>query len=242
MITAVDISTGEKIAQGQPLLTLKPTRVNAPSSQASVNQIGQQRSQLKQAQERLASQLALLDTLVEDEHNQGRLEVSQAQQSVDQFASELKGADAQYRLAKLNYQRTQKLKSEGAIAQASLDAAEIDLEKRRSEVNSLEARVSGMQVNKEAVERGLSLSKTRSNYDPRIRRQELELQISDQRQIIQTLERSVKESESSLAQTQKDASGPAADGDQRPDFGRACGNCLSHQGEWCNRVSLWAKL
>ncbi len=208
VITAVDISTGEKIAQGQPLLTLKPTRVNAPSSQASVNQIGQQRSQLKQAQERLASQLALLDTLVEDEHNQGRLEVSQAQQSVDQFASELKGADAQYRLAKLNYQRTQKLKSEGAIAQASLDAAEIDLEKRRSEVNSLEARLSGMQVNKEAVERGLSLSKTRSNYDPRIRRQELELQISDQRQIIQTLERSVKESESSLAQTQKDASGP----------------------------------
>ncbi len=203
-VADVSLATGEVISQGQPLFTLRNDRVSQLQSQELVGKLNQQRSLLQQAERRLAAQSSLLDTLVKDEQNQGRLEIIEAQQSIDQLTSELAGARSRYRLAKTSYNRTLNLKSAGAINQATLDSANADVEQRRSDVSSLEARLNSTRINKEAAEQGLSLSKTRSNYDPRIRRQELELQMADQRQTIQALQQSVKDMEGALAQAQKD--------------------------------------
>jgi multidrug resistance efflux pump len=198
------VTTGEIIAQGQQLFVLRNDRISQLQPQELSGKLNQQRAQLRQAEQRLAAQMSLLDTLIRDEQNQGRLEISEAQQAVDQLASDLEGARSRQRLAQTTYDRTLSLQTAGAINQAALDAARADLEQRRSDVTSLEARLNSTRVNKEAAVQGLSLSRTRSNYDPRIRRQELELQIADQRLTIQALQQSVKDMETAVAQAQKD--------------------------------------
>ncbi len=203
-VAAVAQHTGDAIVAGQPLFVLKNERVSQLPAQELQGKLHQQRALLQQAQDRLAGQTGLMATLVEDEQKQGQLEVSAAQRAIAQSTSELAGAQARYRLAQKNYTRSKSLQAQGAISQANVDTAAIELEQRQSEVASLEAHISNLQVSQEAAEQGLSLAKTRSNYDPRIRRQELQLQMQEQQRLTETLAQAVQDAEAAQVQGQKD--------------------------------------
>ncbi|MBA2750187.1 MAG: HlyD family efflux transporter periplasmic adaptor subunit [Tatlockia sp.] len=204
IISKVKVKTGQHINSDGLLFVIENQRASQLQAQEISSRLIQQEAELKQAQERLARKLSLLKMVNRDAVNQKRLEVSENQQSQNQLLSDLEGAKSRYQLAQLSYKRAKLLNSEGAIAKASFDTAKIELKQRESEVESLQAKLAGLQINQDAVRNGLSLSRTRSNYDPSIRLEELQLQIAQDQQGIQTLKKTIQGIKAELGQAKKD--------------------------------------
>ncbi|NEU84706.1 HlyD family secretion protein, partial [Nostoc sp. UIC10630] len=169
VISKVTVKTGQSIRSEDLLFVIENHRTSQLQAQEVSSRLNQQETELRQAQERLAHKLSLLNIVNRDAVNQEKFAVSENQQNQKQLLSDLEGAKSRYQLAELNYKRAKFLKLEGAIAEASFDVAEIELKQRESEVKSLQAKLAALQVNQDAVRNGLSLSRTRSNYDPSIR-------------------------------------------------------------------------
>lgn len=129
----------------------------------------------------------------DDQQNQSHLENLEARNSVAQAEAKLKSAQARYQIAQVGYNRSSFLAMEGGLAQFQLDAAKRELEESKNAVDSLDARLRGIRANQKEIELGLNLSRSRSNFDPRIRLQELQLQIADQRKAIATLNQNIKD-------------------------------------------------
>jgi multidrug resistance efflux pump len=203
-ISELSVNTGDTTSQDKALLTLKNERVSELKVQEINSRINQQQAELKRIQAKLARQLALRQTLVADEQNQSRLEALEAQQFVAQVISDLQGAKARYQLAQLTYKRTKSLAAAGALSQADLDTAGVEMQQSQAEVGTLETRLDALRTNQQATQLGLTLSRNRSNYDPRIRLEELQLQIADQHQVIQTLQQSIQDGQAELTQAKAD--------------------------------------
>jgi multidrug resistance efflux pump len=203
-ISELSVNTGDTTSQDKALLTLKNERVSELKVQEINSRINQQQAELKRIQAKLARQLALRQTLVADQQNQSRLEALEAQQSVAQVISDLQGAKARYQLAQLTYKRTKSLAAAGALSQADLDTAGVEMQQSQAEVGTLETRLDALRTNQQATQLGLTLSRNRSNYDPRIRLEELQLQIADQHQVIQTLQQSIQDGQAELTQAKAD--------------------------------------
>lgn len=204
IISKVTIKTGQSLSIEKELFELKDRRASQLQTQEISSRLNQQQAELAQAQERLPRKLSLLSVVSRDAVNQQKLAVLENQQSQNQLRFDLEGAKSRCELAKLNYQRTKFLKSQGAISQANLDTAEIELKQRESEVKSLQAKLATLQVNEDAVRGGLSLSRTRSNYDPSIRLEEMQLQIAEDRQGIETFKKRIEGTKAELSQAKKD--------------------------------------
>jgi multidrug resistance efflux pump len=71
-------------------------------------------------------------------------------------------------------------------------------------MDSLKYRLDALRTNQQASQFGLTLSRNRSNYDPRIRLEELQLQIADRRQAIQILQQSIFDAQAELARAKAD--------------------------------------
>lgn len=203
-VSEIKVKTGDNVSQDKPLLTLKNERVSKLATQEITSRINQQRAQLVQAQAQLDQQLTLIQRLQKDNQNQQRLETLEAQGTVQQIVSDLKGAQARYKLSQLQYKRKGFLRAQGALSQAELDTATIEMEQRKAEVSSLEARIRTLGTSEQAAQLGLSLSKTRSNSDPRLRLEELQMQIANQRHVIQTLKQNIENAQAELTQAHAD--------------------------------------
>ncbi len=204
LVDQLRLTTGAIATRNHVFATLRNDRINQLSLQEIKTRVSQQQSQLAQAQTQLTQHLALVQQVATDQQNQQQLEATGARESLDQVTSDLKGAAARYQLAKLQFDRTTALHAQGAVSQATLDASRLELEQRQAEVESLTARSRASQTAQQAAQLGLTLDKTRSNYDPRIRLQELEIQISNQRQTIQSLTQSLADAQAELAQATAD--------------------------------------
>jgi multidrug resistance efflux pump len=203
-LARLEVKTGEQISQGNPIFTVTNDRNNQLPLQEITSRINQYRSDLGRAQARLDRQIALQGSLTVDDDQQQDLEVAAFDQQADQIEADLRGAEARQKMAQMNLDRIAQLHREGAIPTANLDNARIELEQRQSEVESLASRRATLDVNREAASQGLSLSKTRSNYDPRIRLQEAQLQIADARSEVSTLQQRLISAEAELATARQD--------------------------------------
>jgi multidrug resistance efflux pump len=203
-ISQLSVKTGDVISQGQTLITLKNERVSSLPVQTINTRINEQQAQLERAQAQLVRQLSLLQSLSADRQNQTYLEVAEAQDSTLQVESELQKAQSRYRIAQTSYKRSSFLREQGGLAQVQLDDAQRELEESKYEITRLEARLQAVRANQKAAQLGLSLSRARSNYDPGIRLQEMQLQIADQRQTIATLQQGIKDAQAELTQAKAD--------------------------------------
>jgi multidrug resistance efflux pump len=203
-VTDLPLKTGEALTKDKTIVTLKNDRVSQLQAQGIQSRINEQQAQLARAQAQLDRQVTLLQSLLEDQQNQYRLEISEAQDSVAQVESQLKAAQARYRIAQSSYNRSNFLRKEGALAQTQLDTATRELEESKQDVATLESRLKAIRTNQNATQLGLSLSRSRTNYDPKIRLQELQLQIADQRKAIATLEQNIKDAKAELIQAKTD--------------------------------------
>jgi multidrug resistance efflux pump len=204
IVSSESVKTGSVTSTDKAIAILKNDRVSKLQTQEITSKIKQQQAELQRAEAKL-NQLVILHSLVaQDRQNQTQLETQEAQQSIEQVKSDLIAAQTRYRQAQLNYQRSKFLLTQGAMPQASLDTATLEMQQRKAEVQSMQARLEASQTNKNAARLRLSLDRTASNYDPNIRLQELDLQIADQRHEVQALQQSVKNANAELKQAQAD--------------------------------------
>lgn len=203
-VAELSARTGETNTQGKTLLTIKNDRISNLQVQSIKSQLNEQRVQLARAQSRLAQLQNLLKIVTSDKGNQYQLETLEAEQVSQKLAAELQGSKARYRLAQVNYERTNYLRKQGAVSQANLDTFAAEMEQRKAEVNSFENQLAAAKANQQAARLGLTLSKTRSDSDPRIRLEELQLQITDQQETVETLKQRIRDTEAELVQATSD--------------------------------------
>jgi multidrug resistance efflux pump len=204
VVSTLKGSTGKPLDRDQPLLTIENRRISQLQIESLKGKLSQQQAELERAEAKLNQQLTLLQTVTVDQEQQQYLETVAAQHSTEKVASDLKGAQARHQLAKVNYDRIRYLAAQGALSQSRLDAAAAEVQERSAEVTGLERQIKALQASEQAARLNLSLAKTSSNSDPRIRLEELQMQIADQRQVIQTLRKSIQGTEAELAQANID--------------------------------------
>ncbi len=197
-------NTGDSTRQGETLFTVDNSRVSQLKIQEIQSRIAQYKSQLASTRTHLQQQLLLLDQLKVDRQNQIQLEAQENQEQYQQLENDLKGAKAKQHLAEITVQRTAMLTRAGALAQSSLDSAQADLEQSQANVLSVISHRDTYQTERNAVLKGLTLTKTRSNYDPGVRLQESLLQIGDTTATIQMLEQNIRSAFSELQQAEID--------------------------------------
>lgn len=205
-ITELPVKTGESVSLDKEILTIKNERISKLPTQAIITRINDQKAQLDRAQAQLERQLILIQSFSQEQQNQAKLESIEAQNSVAEVESELQGTKARYQIAQKSYDRSKFLTIEGALAQTQLDAVAKELEESKNLVGSLEARLQAIRANQKATGLGLTLARSRSGYDPRIRLQEMQLQIADGRKAIATLQQGIKDAKAELVEAQTDAS------------------------------------
>lgn len=203
-VATLKTTTGAPTTRNRVLLTLQNDQISKSAMQAAKTRLNQQQAQLAQAQVQLNQQLALMQQVAADQQNQSQLETLEAQDAIGQARADLEGARARLQLAQLQYQRMSTLRSQGAVPQANLDTAALEMQQRQAEVTSLTTRIKTAQTVQRAASLGLTLSRTRSNYDPRIRLQELQQQITNQQQYIATLKQSIQDARAELSQATAD--------------------------------------
>ncbi len=204
VISKIIAQTGKPVKAGDVLFVVENKRISQLQVQEVSSRLNQQTAELEKSETHLVHQLSLLDIVSRDAVNQKILEISENKQNQNQLESDREGAKARFQLAKLNYERAKILRSEGVIAEQTLDVSEIELKQRESEVKSLVAKIATIQVNQDAVRNNLSLSKTRSNFDPGIRLEELQLRIAEEQQGLQTLRKTIQGTKAVLDQAKKD--------------------------------------
>ena len=204
IIKSLKADTGSIIKKDVILLSVENDQVSNLQAKQISSRLSSQQSQLVSAEGQLDQLLSLTDLLQSDNQNQKRLEVSDYSDRNEQFESDLRGAIARAKLAELNYDRAIFLQKEGAYSQSVLDLAKVEFQARQSEVESLEARRQSILTNREAASIGLTLERTRSNSDPRIRLEEVQLQISNQQRTIMALRQSIDDAKSELIEANAD--------------------------------------
>lgn len=204
IVAQLTTKTGDSVKSSQTIATLKNDRVSKLDNQEIISKINEQQAELDAATARLNGLLKLLQTVKVEHHNQVQLATKNAQESVNQVASDLKAVQAKHRLAKLDYKRTEFLVSEGALSKAVLDKATLDMQEQAALVDSLKAKLAASKTNQSATQLNLSLGQSRSGYDPNVRKQELQIEIDEQTHKIKTLKQTVKNAQAELEQAQAD--------------------------------------
>lgn len=192
VIEAGAFRTGDPVVKDSPLFKLTNTRASEVKGQELVSRLREQQLELTGAKARLSQKQKMLALVSRDADQQVTLEGSEVGHQIQQFESELEGARSRLKLAELNHRRLAKLQKQGAVPAIDVDIAKSEQEQRASEVKSWENRIAAQRVNRQAVDQGLTLTRTRSNYDPTIRRQELELEIVGLQQEVVLLAQAIR--------------------------------------------------
>ena len=203
-LTTVNAQRGEPITAGKLLFALRNDRVNQLPLQEIKSRISQYRADLQRAEDRHDRLMSLMTVANVDNTNQGSLEQSEVSQRIRQVEAQIEGTQSKVSLAQVQIDRLTPLVTEGAVPKASLDVPTAELAQHIQAIRALEAQISELRVNESAAQQGLSLSKTRSNYDPRIRVQELQIQIAEVRSEVASFQRRVQDSEKEMTQAQAD--------------------------------------
>lgn len=201
-----------------PLALLNNNYVSQGNLKEVEKALAQRRADLEAAQAKLAQLQGILASAQLDNRNQHRLEIEQtnrqvaaAQAQLAAAQANLADAQARYQLAKINYRRFSQLAQQGAVPQAQADAALTELQQsqaqvaaRQRDVEAAARNVQALEADAHAAQLGLTLRNTRSNYDPRLRLQELQIQIAEQQAIVRGIQREIAAQRQQVAQAQRE--------------------------------------
>jgi multidrug resistance efflux pump len=240
-LTIVNAQRGEPINAGMVLFSLRNDRVNQLPVQEIKSRANQHRADLQRAQDRLDRLMGLMNVATVDNTAQGSLEQSEVSQRIRQVEAQIEGEQSKVKLAQVQINRLTPLVAAGAVPRASLDVPTAELAQHQQSILALEAQIAELRVNESASQQGLSLSKTRSNYDPRIRVQELQIQIADVRSEIASLQRRVQDSDIEMGKAQVDLKKREQVSINAP-IGGVLWKLLSQEGKFVQRGEVLAQL
>jgi multidrug resistance efflux pump len=205
ILEVVNAETGKPVTAQATMFQIRNAKVSDLPTQTLTSRLNQAKAELAKAlaSGQQQSQLAML--VANDSANQTVLESSETNTEIQQIRADIEGAKSRHRLASDNYKRLSQLQAAGAIPAIQVDVARSEMEQRASDITSLEAKIDTLQVNQAAINQGLSLSRTRSNYDPAIRLQEIELKKAQINQEIKGLEQQILDTNAEIVQAKRDS-------------------------------------
>ena len=203
-VTQLDKKAGEKLTKGELLSVLENNLVSQLKIKEITSRLNKQQTELDKDKAYLVLQLRLLKTLEADQQNQYKLQVRRVHDEIMQANAEVEKAQAKYQLAQKKYNRSNFLAEKGAISQENLDLTFSEQQEGQAEVKHWQARLQQLLTEKNAAQLDLSLGRSSSNYDPKIRLQELQMDIANQQQAILSLQQAVKDSQAELTTAHKD--------------------------------------
>jgi multidrug resistance efflux pump len=205
IIEVLNVETGKSVEANATLFKIRNTKVSDLQAQTLTSRLNQYKTELAKAQASLEQQEQLTGLVAKDSQNQTVLESSEASTEIQQIQADIEGAQSRHRLAEKNYQRLSQLQAAGAIPAVQVDVARSEMEQRASDITSLEAKINTLEVNQAAINQGLTLSRTRSNYDPAIRLQEIELKKAQINQEISGLKQQLVDTTAEITQAKRDS-------------------------------------
>ncbi len=200
----VSSRTGDAVTVGTPLFAVHNDRLNELPIQEGKSRLHQTRVDLVRAQERVDRLVALAETASVDDVAQVELVSSDTSVRVQQLEAEMGAVRARMHLAQVQIDRMSGLVKEGAMPKAALDVPQAEIAQRTEEIKSFEAQIAAARVSEAAAQQGLSISKTRSNYDPKIRVQELQIQVADAQAEVASLKQKLQDGQTELTQAKVD--------------------------------------
>jgi multidrug resistance efflux pump len=203
-LEAINTEAGKAVAAKTTLFQIRNARVSDLKVQELTSRLNQHKADLAKAQAGLGQQDQLAQLVTQDASHQTSLESAATSTAIEQVQADIKGAESRQRMAQDNYDRFSQLGAAGAIPMMQVDVARSELEQRESDVASLKAKITTLSVNQQATDRGLTLSRTRSNYDPAIRLQEIQLKTAQTVQEIKGLEQQITDTQAEIVQAKRD--------------------------------------
>jgi multidrug resistance efflux pump len=245
-------NTGQVLRGQQPLMQLRNQRVSQLAVRETQSRLTELESDRLEAEALLAQQSQLVQGLTQDSVNQRQLATQEQGRQVEATQASVQAAQSQLELASLALKRAEMLGAEGAVAQSLVDEARVEQRQRQADLKQLQAQSAALRSDLEATRLGLSLGRSRSGYDPAIRLQELQLQIAQQKKVVQSKKRLANSAKAELVQAQADvqralgtevlAPGPgvlwkmAVQPNQFVEKGDALGQLLDCRKRWVDAV------
>lgn len=210
-IDRLSVTTGNSITQGQSLMVLKNERVSKLEVQELISKLNNYKTQLKREQGELARNISSLEqnttiiqNLARQQNNYRRLVTQRYRESAAQIEAQLKAVQARLDFARVNYERVSYLTEQGALAEADVEKAKLEIEETIAQIAQLQAQLKEIETEAAAAQVDLNLSWSPDNFVPNIRLQQLKLNIADQRLVIAALQQSIKDTQLEIKEAQRD--------------------------------------
>jgi multidrug resistance efflux pump len=205
ILEVVNAETGKPVTAQATMFQIRNTKVSDLQTQTLTSRLNQSKAALAKALASVSQQEQLATLVAQDSSNQTILESAEASTEIQQIQADIEGAKSRHRLAADNHRRLSQLQAAGAIPEIQVDVARSEMEQRASDITSMEAKIDSLRVNQAAISQGLTLSRTRSNYDPAIRLQEIELNKAQINQEINGLEQQIRDTNAEIVQAKRDS-------------------------------------
>lgn len=201
----LNVKAGIGVKAGERLGRVHDPRASSLEVRRLGTALATAKGELAEQEEELRKTQQLVDAVRSDAGTQQQLEIEKSSSDLRRLEAEASRAREEVQFAERNVQRQEALLKAGAVAEMVVDRAHTDLQRERKELAAMEQRLAGQASVVAAARRNLTLTTTRSNFDPAVRLQESNLrlqqrqsQLRTQRERVQGLTRQLEAAERQL--------------------------------------------
>ncbi len=169
------VRAGQQVAQGERLAVIHNDRASTLDVRRMETDLAAARSSRAEIEHRLEHQTQLIGRLQNDWTAQRQLETQRYRSEIRRVQADIRRAEAELAFAQRDVARQEYLYRTGAIAETIVDRARTTARQRQQDLLNLRSQLQGQQTLLNAAQRDLTLTTTRSNYDPVSRLQEAQL-------------------------------------------------------------------
>ncbi len=177
ILLELKVKAGEAVSAGQSLGRVEDSRASGQEVRNLKTSLLTAGSDLEELDEELAKQRRLVETIRNDAEQQKELEIERSSRELQRLEAELRRSREEVAFIDRDLKRQQTLFRAGAVAETVVDRASTDLAREREQLAALEERLAGQKSVVAAARKNLTLTTTRSNFDPAVRLQESKLKL-----------------------------------------------------------------
>ncbi|MEI6829236.1 MAG: HlyD family efflux transporter periplasmic adaptor subunit [Synechococcaceae cyanobacterium ELA445] len=177
ILEELNVKAGVAVKAGETLGRIDDPLTSNQEVSRLTTALATAKGDLAELQEEINKQLRLNQTVQGDADAQQKLEIERGTSDLRRLETEVVRSGEEVAFAQRDLKRQEELFRAGAVAETVVDRARTDLNRERQQQAGLQQRLSGQRSVLEAARRNLTLTTTRSNFDPSVRLQESRLRL-----------------------------------------------------------------
>jgi multidrug resistance efflux pump len=177
ILEELNVKAGVAVKAGETLGRIEDPLTSNQEVSRLTTALATAKGDLAELQEEISKQVRLNQTVQGDADAQQKLEIERGTSDLRRLETEVVRSGEEVAFAQRDLKRQEELFRAGAVAETVVDRARTDLNRERQQQAGLQQRLSGQRSVLEAARRNLTLTTTRSNFDPSVRLQESRLRL-----------------------------------------------------------------